>query len=70
MISGDKKSTIKHPKMNTVYAVKFDPVNEVLHAVTGENRGEVATGITFDATATYFGKQIEIWKPKKIVSYQ
>jgi hypothetical protein len=50
--------------MNTVYAIEYDPINEVLHAVTGVNSGEQQVGLTFDASKESFGKLLQHWKPK------
>lgn len=53
--------------MNTVYAVKYDPVDEVLHAATGENHRKGGFGFTFDASKDNFGDFIQKWEADKRV---
>lgn len=64
--TGEKKYTIKDSHMNTVYAIEYDPINEVIQAVTGENKGKEAVGLTFDASEANFGSLLKIWKPKHV----
>lgn len=59
--SGNKVNEISHPKMLTVYAIKYDPINIVLHAATGENKKNVSTGFTFDASINGFGNFLNKW---------
>jgi hypothetical protein len=47
--------------MQTVYAIKYDADNQVLHAVTGENNGADAIGLTFDASKMGFGQLQQRW---------
>lgn len=60
--TGKKKHEITHPDMATVYAIEYDPIKEVLHAVTGSNFGRTALGLTFDASEANFGKFVQEWK--------
>lgn len=61
MSSGEKVSEITDSNMRTVYAIKYDPINEVLHAATGDNRRRDAGGLTFVAKKDNFGKLIQKW---------
>lgn len=53
--------------MLTVYAIKYDPVNNVLHAATGENKNTEATGFTFDASEKGFGNFLNEWETENKV---
>jgi hypothetical protein len=59
--SGEKVHEITHPDMQTVYAIKYDPMNQVLHAATGDNHRAEASGFTFDASKENFGKFLDKW---------
>ena len=50
--------------MNTVYAIKYDKLNQVIHAATGSNSGLTPLGLTFDAKLDSFGNFIQKWEPK------
>jgi len=50
--------------MKTVYAIASDPVNLVIHAATGENKGEDPVGLTFDVSPIGFGKLLQKWAHK------
>ena len=45
--------------MKTVYAIEYDPLNEVIQAVTGPNNREEAEILTFDARKDSFGKLLK-----------
>lgn len=47
--------------MRQVYAIEYDPVNEVIHAATGINYGIKSIGLTFSANAGSFGKLLQKW---------
>ncbi len=47
--------------MKTVYAIEYDPLNEVMHAVTGENHGHESIGLTFRADKEHFGVLQQKW---------
>ncbi len=47
--------------MKTVYAIEFDPINMVIHAVTGSNKNFEAFGLTFDTRYESFGELIQNW---------
>ena len=53
--------------MLTVYAIKYDSSNEILHAVTGKNNDQKATGLTFSAKKNSFGNFLELWKIEDVV---
>jgi hypothetical protein len=55
--------------MKTVYSIKYDYINGVIHAITGENKGFKSLGITFDANKSRFGKIIQKWEVKEYVSF-
>ena len=59
--SGEKVHEITHPDMQTVYAIKYDPMNQVLHAATGDNHRAEASGFTFDTSKEKFGKFLDKW---------
>lgn len=59
--TGIKKHEITDSSMLTVYAIKYDPDHEVLHAATGDNHNREASGLTFDAKAENFGKLLKKW---------
>ena len=59
--SGDKKAEITNKDMKTVYSIEYDPINEVLHAATGENHGNDAIGLTFNANEKEFGTFLQKW---------
>jgi peptidylamidoglycolate lyase len=63
--SGAKKAEITNENMNTVFSIEYDPINEVLHAATGQNNGAKALGLTFKADAKNFGKLLQIWNGEK-----
>ena len=65
--SGEIVHEISDEKMKTVYAIRYDPVNEVIHAATGENNGFEALGITFSAKKDTFGKMLQKWNAKENV---
>lgn len=62
--SGDRRFVITDPSMKTVYAIVYDPINQVIHAATGDNRGMEAIGLTFDASPIGFGKLLQKWSHK------
>ncbi len=66
--SGDKRFVVSDPSMKTVYAIVYDPVNLVIHAATGENKGEDAVGLTFDVSPIGFGSLLQKWSHKTEVS--
>ena len=66
--SGEKKAEITDSDMETVYSIEYDPINEVLHAATGENHGRDAIGLTFKADAENFGKLLQKWNAERDVS--
>lgn len=66
--SGDKKHEITHPEMKTVYAIKYDPENGVIHAASGENNNQNSVGLTFDATKANFGKVLNKWNDEDRVT--
>jgi hypothetical protein len=66
--NGDKKHELIDSDMSTVYAIRYDPKNEVLHAVTGENRELEALGLTFDAKENSFGALLLKWNADSRVS--
>ena len=45
--------------MKTVYAIEYDPLNEVIQAVTGPNNRVEAEILTFDARKDSFGKLLK-----------
>ena len=47
--------------MLTVYAIRYDEENNVLHAATGDNKQAEAVGLTFDASKEGFGKLLQKW---------
>jgi hypothetical protein len=55
--------------MLTVYAIKYDGDNKVIHAVTGENKGAEAIGLTFDASKRNFGQLLQKWNGDNRVSH-
>jgi hypothetical protein len=54
--------------MQTVYAIKYDGNNKVIHAVTGENKGAEAIGLTFDASKKGFGQLLQKWNGENRVN--
>lgn len=62
--SGDRRFVMTDPSMKTVYAIVYDPINLVIHAATGENSGEEAVGLTFDASPIGFGNLLQKWSHK------
>lgn len=56
-----KTYDITDESMKTVYAIRYDPINQVIHAATGENKGSEALGLTFDASEKNFGKIVQRW---------
>lgn len=62
--SGEKKAELTNGNMKTVYSIEYDPINEVLHAATGENHGHEAVGLTFKASEKDFGKFLQKWNAK------
>lgn len=64
--SGDKRYVINDPSMKTVYAIKYDPLNQVIQAATGDNHDLEAYGLTFDVDpiSVNFGKLIQKWSHK------
>lgn len=59
--SGKKVKEIVHDDMATVYAIKYDPTEQVLHAATGDNHGGDGLGFTFDASKDNFGTFVQKW---------
>lgn len=59
--TGNKKFVITDPSMNTVYAIEYDPKNQVMHAATGDNHNLKAFGLTFDMNPINFGKLVQKW---------
>jgi peptidylamidoglycolate lyase len=66
MTDGTKKSTIRNELMKTVYAIRYDKANQVLHAVTGENnkysKDHESFGLTFETNS---GGLLSSWQPIK-----
>lgn len=62
--SGDKRFVITDQNMETVYAIVYDPINQVIHAATGDNRNKESFGLTFDASPINFGNLIQKWSHK------
>lgn len=62
--SGEKKQEIKDARMKTVYGIRYDTVNKVLHAATGDNHNQAEpTGLSFDASSLKtFGTPLKDWK--------
>ncbi len=59
-ISSRKKAfDLKDSTMKTVYAIEYDPLNEVIHAVTGPNNRVEAEILTFDARKDSFGELLK-----------
>lgn len=48
--------------MKTVYAIEYDPFNQVIHAVTGSNSYMPSYGLTFSADTDNFGKLLHKWQ--------
>jgi hypothetical protein len=67
--SGEKKAEITNNDMKTVYSIEYDPINEVLHAATGENHGHDAMGLTFKADEKDFGKFLQNWNAENHVIF-
>lgn len=63
--SGEPVVQITDKNMATVYAIEYDPVNEVLQAVTGDNASEKPVGLTFSAKKENFGHRLLIWDADK-----
>jgi len=63
--NGKKSYELTDPDMKTVYSIKYDYINDVIHAITGENKGFKSLGITFDANKSRFGKIIQKWEVKE-----
>jgi len=61
--TGIKKAEITNSDMKTVYAIEYDPFNQVIHAVTGSNKFMPSSGLTFSASTDNFGMFIQKWKP-------
>lgn len=59
--TGNKRFVITYPSMKTVYAIEFDELNQVLHAVTGDNHFSKSFGLTFDVSPLNFGKFVQKW---------
>ena len=55
--------------MKTVYSIKYDDPNNVIHAITGENSGSRPLGITFDTIKTSFGRVLQKWQLQDLVSF-
>lgn len=62
--SGDRRFVITDADMNTVYGIVHDPINQLFHVATGENRNAEAVGLTFDVSPINFGKMIQKWTHK------
>ncbi len=62
--SGKISYEITDEDMKTIYSIKYDDINDVLHAITGENHGLRSLGITFDANKNRFGKILQKWEVK------
>lgn len=62
--SGNKRFVIKDENMRTVYGIAHDPLNQVIHAATGDNHRKEAVGLTFDASPINFGKMLQTWAHK------
>jgi len=60
--SGIKKAEILNSNMKTVYAIEYDPFNQVIHAVTGSNSYMPSYGLTFSADTDNFGKLLHKWQ--------
>lgn len=63
--SGEKKQEIKNSNMKTVYAIEYDPFNQVIHAATGSNNYMPSFGLTFSTDDDTFGTLIQRWQPNK-----
>ena len=48
--------------MRTVYAIEYDPFNQVIHAITGSNSYMPSYGLTFSANTDNFGNLIQKWQ--------
>jgi len=64
--TGDKRFVIEHKDMKTVYAIVYDPMNELLHVVTGDNHNSESTGLTFDMSPINFGALHNKWSDKDV----
>lgn len=62
--SGNKRFVMKDKNMKTVYGITHDPLNQVIHAATGDNHNIEAVGITFDVSPIDFGKMLQTWSHK------
>ena len=69
MKTGEKKQEIKNSNMKTVYAIEYDPFNQVIHAATGQNSYMPSFGLTFSAEETTFGNLVQRWQPDQEVSF-
>jgi len=53
--------------MKTVYAIEYDPFNQVIHAATGSNSYMPSFGLTFSTDDATFGTLVQRWQPDKEV---
>lgn len=60
--TGIKKAEIVNSSMRTVYAIEYDPFNQVIHAITGSNSYMPSYGLTFNANTDNFGNLIQKWQ--------
>lgn len=64
--TGDKRFVIEHRDMETVYAIVYDPINDLLHAATGDNHRAESIGLTFDMSPLFFGDFLYKWSDKNV----
>ena len=53
--------------MKTVYAIEYDPFDQVIHAVTGSNGYMPSYGLTFGTDSNDFGKFLQKWESDKVI---
>jgi DNA-binding beta-propeller fold protein YncE len=66
--SAEKKHVITNTNMKTVYAIEYDPFDQVIHAVTGSNGYMPSYGLTFGTGSDDFGKFLQKWESDKDIS--
>jgi hypothetical protein len=65
--SAEKKHVITNTNMKTVYAIEYDPFDQVIHAVTGSNGYMPSYGLTFGTGSDDFGKFLQKWESDKVI---
>jgi hypothetical protein len=65
--SAEKKHVITNTNMKTVYAIEYDPFDQVIHAVTGSNGYMPSYGLTFGTDSNDFGKFLQKWESDKVI---